>query len=139
MERALSGPDYLERAGTYTLDDILRVQEEAARLQAEVNAQVMGALVGGVGRAVRWAATGTVRFLRDQWVGVAAYRVHNELNRLSDRQLAQLGVSRDEITPYVAGLVAGAAEQPVALRAIDGGRIAGEAKTQEVPVRRRAA
>jgi len=140
MERYASEPDFLARGDKYTFHDVLRVQEEAARLQAEVNAQVMTALVGGLVRAVRWTATGIAHVLREQWVSVAAYRLHNELRRFSDRQLAQLGITRDEIASYVAS-VAGAkpAGQPVALQAIDGGRIAGEIDQQDEPVRRRAA
>lgn len=140
MERYASGPDFLARGDKYTFHDVLRVQEEAARLQAEVNAQVMTALVDGLGRAVRWTAAGVARYLRDQWVGVATYRVHNELSRFNDRQLAQLGITRDEIVSYVASLVATKpAEQPVALQAIAGGRIAGKTRKQDEPVRRRAA
>lgn len=139
MERYVSGPDYLARK--YTLEDVLRVQEDAARLQNEVNAQVMTALVGGLGRAIRWTAKGTARVLRDHWVGMAAYRVSNELNRLSDRQLAQLGTSREAIASYVADVVAPeAAEKPAALWAIEGGRRAAKkAASPKQPVHRRAA
>lgn len=140
MEHHASGPDYLARAGKFTVEDMLRIQEDAARLQAEVNAQVMTALVNGLGRATRRVGLAIGRFLREQWVGVAAYRVHGELSRLSDHQLARLGIRRDEIASYVASVVAaGPAEQPVALKAIAGGRIAGDTAAEEQPVRRRAA
>lgn len=144
MERNSIGPDYLDRAGKYTLLDVVRVQEEAARLQAEVNAEVMGKLVGGIGRAVRGMASGTARVLRDHWAGVAAGRLNNELARFSDSQLAKLGIVRADIPSYVAGLVETPlmGDRPVidsVRQTIVGSSLADEPAANEEPIRRRAA
>lgn len=144
MERYNAAPDYLERAGKYTFLDVARVQADAARLQTEVNAQVMGALVGGIGRAVRWLASGTARVVRDHWAGVAVGRLNSELGRFSDSQLARLGITRSDIPSYVATLVD---TPPLGDRsvldsagpAIVGSDVADEAAANEDPVRRRAA
>ncbi len=143
MERYSDAPDYLERAGKYTFHDVARVQEDAARLQAEVNAQVMGALVGGIGRAVRWLASGTARILQAHWEGVATSRLINEFGRFSDAQLARLGITRAEIPSFVVTRVAALGGDQLtvdsARRAIVGSDIANEAAANEEPVRRRAA
>ena len=144
MQRYDAAPDYLERAGTYTFRDVARVQEDAARLQAEVNAQVMGALVGGIGRAARWLASGTARVLSDHWAGVAAGRLTSELGRFSDSQLARLGIAREDIPSYVATRVDTPlrGDRPVidSLRpSMLGSDVADEAAANEDPVRRRAA
>ncbi len=144
MERYNAAPDYLERAATYTFRDVARVQEDAARLQAEVNAQVMGALVGGLGRAIRWLVSGTARVARDHWAGVAVGRLNNELGRFSDSQLSRLGIERGDIPSYVAALVDTPlmGDRPVldsASLAIVGSDIADETAANEEPVRRRAA
>lgn len=144
MERYDAAPDYLERAGNYTFRDVARVQEDAARLQAEVNAQVMGALVGGLGRAGRWLASGTARVLRNHWNGVAAGRLTGELARFSDSQLARLGIARSDIPSYVARLVdaPSTGDRPAldsASPALVGASVADEAAANEEPVRRRAA
>ncbi|MBE0530640.1 MAG: hypothetical protein IH626_07400 [Rhodospirillales bacterium] len=144
MERYNAAPDYLDRGGKYTLHDVLRVQEDAARLQAEVNAQVMGALVGGLGRAVRWLASGTTRVLRDHWAGLAVGRLTGELGRFSDSQLARLGIARGDIPSYVATLVDTPlmGDRPVldsASPAIVGSDVADEVAANEEPARRRAA
>lgn len=144
MERYSTAPDYLERAGTYTFRDVARVREDAARLQAEVNAQVMGALVGRIGRAVRWLASGTARVVRDHWAGVAVGRLNSELGRFSDSQLARLGIARGDIPSYVATLVDTPlmGDRPIfdtASLAIVGSDVADEAAANEEPVRRRAA
>ena len=143
MERTSIRPDYLERAGTYTLHDVLRVQEDAARLQAEVNAQVMGKVVGGIGRAVRGLASGAARVLRDHWAGVAAGRLTSELARLGDSRLARLGIARADIPSYVASLVETPlmGDRPVidsVRQAIVGGDLA-DAAANEESARRRAA
>jgi len=144
MERHNALPNYLDRAATYTLLDVLRVQEEATRLQAEVNAQVMGKLVGGIGRAVGRLASGIAEVLRDHWAGVAAGRLTRELGRFSDSQLARLGISRDDIASYVAARVETPpmGDRPViesARLAIVGSDVGGEVAANEEPVRRRAA
>lgn len=144
MERYDSGSHYLERAGSYTLHDVLRVQEEAARLQAEVNAQAMTAVVGAIGRAAGWLLSGTAGYFRDQWASIAAYRLSNELGRFSDGKLARLGITRGEIEPYVAaqvGIPFGAA-RPIAASAVPGvvgGKAVDETAANEEPARRRAA
>lgn len=144
MERYNAAPDYLDRAGNYTLADVLRVEREAARLQAEVNAQVMGKLVGGIGRAARRLASATAKVLRDHWAAVAAGRLTGELGRFSDSQLARLGIDRNGIASYVAARV----ETPLmgdrpavdsVRRAIVGSDVVGKAPANEEPVRRRAA
>lgn len=144
MERYTAASDYLERGDKYTFRDVARVQEDAARLQTEVNAQVMGALVGGLGRAVRWLASGTARVVRDHWTGVAVGRLNSELGRFSDSQLARLGIAREDIPSYVATLVDTPlkGDRPVidsAGPAILGSDVADEVAANEEPVRRRAA
>lgn len=144
MERYNAAPDYLERAGKYTFLDVARVQEDAARLQTEVNAQVMGALVGNLARAARWLASGTARVVRDHWAGVAVGRLNSELGRFSDSQLARLGIARGDIPSYVARLVDTPllGDRPVldsANVSIIGSDVADEAAANEEPVRRRAA
>jgi uncharacterized protein YjiS (DUF1127 family) len=144
MDRHNAAPDYLEKAGKYTLVDVLRVQEDAARLQAEVSAQVMGALIGGLGRAVRWGASAAVRALRNHWTGLAAGRLTGGLGRFSDAQLARLGIERAEIPSYVAmrldtPLLGGRPTIDSARLAIVGSDVADEAAANEEPAQRRAA
>ncbi|MDX9861583.1 MAG: hypothetical protein RBS99_11780 [Rhodospirillales bacterium] len=144
MERNRIGPDYLDRADRYTLVDVLRIEQEAARLQAEVSGAFVGKVVGGVGYALRNVASGVARGLRDHWAGLAAGRLNTELARFSDHQLARLGIDRSDIPSYVAGLV----ETPLmgdrptidsVGRTIIGSGIADEPAANEESIRRRAA
>jgi len=143
MERYSNWPEHLSFAGKGTHLDMARIQDEASRLQAVVNAQVMKAVFGGLARASRWLVAATAQVLRALLAGVAACRLHNELSYFSDAQLAQLGIARGDIARYVFDIVDTASSSDrttrgTRLNAVPGGRSTAEAQLQESP-RRRAA
>ncbi len=138
MSDTLTWTETLKGTRPYTLDDVRRVQEEAARLQSEVVSRHLAWIGGGAWRAVKWMGRGLYHFAEASVNGVAALRVFEELNGLSDRELANRSLKREDIGRFVLAALDGHAE-PQALYAIDGDLVGKTTKPQtEMPSRRAA-
>ncbi len=124
---------------SYTLADVQQIQEEAARLQAEVVSQHLAWIGSNVWRAVKWVAGGVFNFLDGVVQGVSAMRLYEELSTLSDDELAKIGVNRGNITRYVFAALATSTGSR-GLYAIDGDLPAAETvlPSTEIPSRQAA-
>ena len=115
-----------------------QLEKEAARLQAEAVRRT--AMV--VGRAIRAVFREVFHLLGMVAKGSAAVRLYEDLSRLDDGQLADLGISREQISQYVVDTMEGPSSRTkaasvAALSAIEGGRSERPAKT-DLPHRRAA-
>lgn len=116
-----------------------RLEKEAALLRAEAVRETAKV----IGRGIRAAFRGLFRMVMMIAEGSAAVRLYEELSRLDDGQLADLGLRREQISQYVVDSMGGtpsrkkAVPADAALEAIDGGRQA-PANTDEQPHRRAA-
>lgn len=117
----------------------VRLEREAALLRAEAIREtvvVMGRAVGAVFR-------GIFRLFTMVAEGSAAVRLYEDLSRLDDAALADLGISRERISQVVVDSMdrspsrKGAAPSAAALSAIEGGRSDKPAKADR-PHRRAA-
>ena len=124
---------------SYTLADVVQVQEEAARLQAESVARHLSWAGSAAWRAVKWVVGGIFNFLDGVVQGVSAMRLYEELNTLSDDELAKIGVDRGNITRYVFAALA-TSTGARGLYAIDGDLPAAETvlPSTEIPSRQAA-
>ena len=117
-----------------------RLEAEAARQRAEAVRET----VAVIGRAIGAVFRGVFRVFTMIAEASAAMRLYEELSRLDDAALADLGIRREQIGRYVADSMDAAAgrRQAVAaesgLAAIDGGRNERPAVADDLP-RRRAA
>lgn len=97
-----------------TEDEIRRFQVEARRLQGQAVGE-LAALVGrGTVAAGRWLASTAGTALRAFGEAVAARRTYEVLSRLSDRELADIGLTREEIPTVIWSRSRSADDRPVA-------------------------
>jgi len=78
-------------------DEIRRFQVEARRLQGQAVAELASLVGRGTVAAARWLASTVGTALRAFGDGVAARRTYEVLSRLGDRELADIGLTRDQI------------------------------------------
>ncbi len=98
MERYLSELESLRFPSPYSRDDFSLLEKEVARLQGEITRQMAASLW----RGIRRTASAMTRFFVLVAKAGAASRLYEELNRLDDATLANLGLSRDAIPEFVA-------------------------------------
>lgn len=111
------------------------VEREAAQLRAEAVRETVKVM----GRGIRAVFVGAFRFFAMIAEGSAAVRLYEELSRLDDATLAELGLDREGIGRHVVDSMGGAPDRVKArLAAIEGGRHNGPAKTEDLPQRRAA-
>lgn len=116
------------------------LEKEIARLQADVTRQ----MAASVWRGIRLTARAVGRAFSLVARAVAAQRLYEELNRLDDQTLANLGLTREAIPQYVARSIDGgpATLPDVApatdLGTVDGGALDIPANSDDVPNRRAA-
>jgi uncharacterized protein YjiS (DUF1127 family) len=123
MERHLTGLESLRFPSPYSRDDFSLLEKEVARLQAEVTREMAASLW----RGIRKTASAVARFFALIARAGAASRLYDELNRMDDATLANLGLSREAIPQYVqASMEDGAGRWPTAavpaaaLQTVDG-------------------
>lgn len=78
-------------------DEIRRFQLEARRLQGQAVAELASLVGRGTVAAARWIASAVGSAVRAFGEAVAARRTYEVLSRLSDRELADIGLTRDQI------------------------------------------
>lgn len=100
--------------GTNLANDARRIEIEAQMARAEAMAETILAIVRGIGYL--FAPLG--RILRRLAAAAAMRRegdrIFSELSRLSDRDLADIGIARSDIRAIAAGTYARAERQPAA-------------------------
>ncbi len=122
MERRLPELESLRFPSPYSRDDFSLLEKEVARLQGEITRQMAASLWRGIRKTASAVARIFVLIAR----AGAASRLYDELNRMDDATLANLGLSREAIPQYVqASMEDGAMRWPTAapaatLREIDG-------------------
>ena len=123
MERHLSELESLRFPSPYSRDDFSLLEKEVARLQAEMTRQMAASLW----RGIRKTASAMGRFFVLVAKAGAASRLYDELNRMDDATLANLGLSREAIPAFVvASMEDGTVQWPTAavpaaaLQTIDG-------------------
>jgi uncharacterized protein YjiS (DUF1127 family) len=94
-----------DAASRPTLEDAYALQARARQLQAQAQAVRDGALflARGVARGVRRLALATASWFVAAGEALAAKRAYEELSRLSDHHLADMGLTRDDIPAVVWG------------------------------------
>lgn len=129
MERQLTDFESLRFPSRYAGDDFSLVERDAARLQGEVTQ----AMAASLWRGVRKVASVMGRFFVLVATASAATRIFDELNRLDDATLANLGLSREDIPQFVAASMDdGAGRWPTAAPAAALRKIDGEAPSDTV-------
>ena len=98
MERHLTGLESLRFPSPYSRDDFSLLEQEVARLQGEITRQMAASLW----RGIRKTASAVARFFVLVAKAGAASRLYEELNRLDDATLANLGLNREAIPGFVA-------------------------------------
>ncbi len=123
MERHLTELESLRFPSPYSRDDFSLLEKEVARLQAEMTRQMAASLW----RGIRKTASAVARFFVLVAKAGAASRLYDELNRMDDATLANLGLSREAIPEFVvASMEDGTVQWPTAavpaaaLQTIDG-------------------
>lgn len=84
-------------------DEIDALQHEARRLQAQATKEGLLALARGIAWLGRQVWSGLRGIARSFSEAQAARRTYEELSRLSDRELADMGLTRSNIPAVVAG------------------------------------
>lgn len=106
--------------------DLDRIQRESARMQGEAVFRHLAFVSGAVWRAVKWTAGVAAAVLTAVARAISAQRTYEVLNGLSDRQLDDIGLTRDGILDRIQmildGVEPGAPETAVELVAVEGGR-----------------
>lgn len=136
-------PDGLNGNQSYTLDDVLRVQKEAAQLQGELMAKHWNLLTRGVWRTVKAIALAPIWFFDALLRARIGLNTYDDLNGLDDQALAALGLVRGDINRYVLAAMDSAGAPIAGVRqdrfyGIPGGRRPADLPRIETP-RRRAA
>jgi uncharacterized protein YjiS (DUF1127 family) len=90
-----------DAASRPTSEDAYALQARARQLQAQAVRDGTLFLARGVARGVRWLASTAASWLLTVGEALAAKRAYEELSRLSDHHLADMGLTRDDI-PAVA-------------------------------------
>ena len=138
MSDTMNWTETLRGTRPYTFDDVLRVREDAARMQSEAVSRHLAWIGGGAWRALKWFGRGLYGLAEAGVNGVTALRLFEELNGLSDRELADRGLTRDDISRYVLAALDGH-KVPQGLYAIDGDKAAESASpSTQMPSRRAA-
>lgn len=124
----------------YSPLDIARIERDAAELRADTVARQMTVVGHAVWRAVKWTVGSVGTFFALLSRSAAARETYDVLSRLSDRQLEDIGLTRDEIPARIIEILGGkdANRQTVAseLYALEGGKTA--MPKVEAPKRRAA-
>lgn len=132
----LSSEDYRSLV-LYDPDYRARLEKEAARLQAEAVRRTVKA----VGRFIGSLVLGSFRMLGMVARGAAAVRLYEELARMDDAALAEIGISRDKISQFVVDSMDSSpshAKAVTGFSAIEGGLRSKPAASNELPSRRAA-
>ncbi|MDX9861585.1 MAG: hypothetical protein RBS99_11790 [Rhodospirillales bacterium] len=122
MERQFADLESQRFPSRFAGDNFSLAEKDAARLQREVTQ----AMAASLWRGVRMAGSVVGRFFVLVAKAAAAMRVYNEMSRLDDSTLANLGLRRIDIPQFVAASMDGGAGRwpmaaPVAaLRTVDG-------------------
>jgi uncharacterized protein YjiS (DUF1127 family) len=89
------------------------LQVEAERMRAEAMADVVFAVTGGIAAVFSWIG----QFGKRTAVAIARHReverIHSELARMTDRDLADIGLRRDDIPAVAYGIYQREAEPKV--------------------------
>ena len=136
--------DFVKTSAYLTFDEALEIQREASRLQGQLvakHAKIAGRALWRAAVAVVKAPVWLFDELNRARVGL---RVHDELHRMTDRQLEDIGIARHEIGRYVLAAMdaAGGADEAsveAKLQTIPGGRAAKKAQPRIDMPRKRAA
>jgi uncharacterized protein YjiS (DUF1127 family) len=92
-----------DAASRPTSEDAYALQARARQLQAQAVRDGALFLARGVARGVRWLASPAASWLLAVGEALAEKRAYEELSRLSDHHLADMGLSRDDIPAVVWG------------------------------------
>lgn len=84
-----------------TEDEIRRFQVEARRFQGQAVAELASLVGRGTVGAARWLASAVGTAVRAFGEAVTARRTYEVLSRLSDRELADIGLTREEIPSVI--------------------------------------
>jgi uncharacterized protein YjiS (DUF1127 family) len=140
MNETILSNDLFEAAETYTMHNVARYQREAERLRSEAFARHLAFGGGALWSAVKWTAGGVATFITVIMRAFNAQRTFEALNSLSDRQLNDIGLTRDQIPARIQMVLDGeeldAPEPAAELVAVEGGK---SRKPRHVAPRRRAA
>lgn len=135
---------FVETSAYLTFDESLEIQREASRLQGQLIAKHAKIVGRALWRAAVTVAKAPVWFFDELNRARVGLRVHDELHRLTDRQLEDIDIARHEIGRYVLAAM-DAVGSPVEasveakLRSIPGGRATRKAQPRIEMPRKRAA
>jgi uncharacterized protein YjiS (DUF1127 family) len=135
---------FVKTSAYLTFDESLEIQREASRLQGQLIAKHVKILGRALWRAVVAVSKAPVWFFDELNRARVGLRVHDELHRMTDRQLEDVGIARHEIGRYVLAAM-DAVGSPVEdtveakLQSIPGGRAAKKAQPRIDMPRKRAA
>lgn len=128
---------------TLTLQDRERIELEAKRLQAKAVAQTATVVGRAVWWGIKWFGGGIAAFATAVNRAITARHTFETLNRLSDRQLEDIGLTRDGIRDRIQlildGAETGSRDHTDELVAVDGGLSGKPRKPRYKAPRRRAA
>ncbi|MCG8508782.1 MAG: DUF1127 domain-containing protein [Rhodospirillales bacterium] len=135
--------NHLAAPSTISLRERDRIVRDAQRMQAEIMAQTVSATGRAVWRTVKWIAGGVAAFFIVIDRAVIAQRTFLALNDLSDRQLEDIGLTRDGIRDRVQGILdvreIGSPDPAEEFYAVEGGLSGKSRKPRFTMPRRRAA
>ena len=108
-------------------DLMARLHHDAARMRSEIIARHISTVAGALWRAVKWVGVGSYRVFVTMMAGVSAREAYLALSRLSDDDLARIGLTREEIPQRIStildsALSGGGAVTASDLYAVEGGR-----------------